>query len=250
MDHGSYLEQIEAQSIALRAAAELAGPDAPAPTCPPWNVHALVSHIAAVHAWVLVAVGSPPGPHPPGFPTPPAEWPSLVGWWDEQRGRLLDTLASTDPDQPCWAFRTAPQRVGLWSRRQAHETAIHRLDAEFAAAGNDLADAVPTLMFDSEFAADGIEELFEVPMQVVFRHREPSGLEGTVLLHAADAGRTWQITLRPGKPPGFGPAKGAGVDTDTSITGTADAVYRAVWGRPSTAVVTGNPALLAPITAP
>ena len=46
-----------------------------------------------------------------------------------------------------------PSPLAFWARRQAHETAIHRVDAE-AAAGS-----TPT--YDAAFAIDGIAELLE-----------------------------------------------------------------------------------------
>jgi hypothetical protein len=38
-----------------------------------------------------------------------------------------------DPAVECAAFMTAPSPLAFWTRRQAHETAIHRADAELAA---------------------------------------------------------------------------------------------------------------------
>jgi hypothetical protein len=40
------------------------------------------------------------------------------------------------------------------------------------------------------------------------------------------------------------------IDTDASIVGTADAVYRAAWKRPSTAVVNGDRTLVAALSTP
>ena len=66
---------------------------------------------------------------------------------------MVETLAGTDPDAPCPNFsRSAPQTVGFWRRRQAHETTIHRWDVESAV-------STPSPI-DSRVAADGIDELF------------------------------------------------------------------------------------------
>lgn len=35
----------------------------------------------------------------------------------------------------CWTFLDAPSPLAFWARRQAHETAIHRADAQLAADG-------------------------------------------------------------------------------------------------------------------
>jgi len=43
-------------------------------------------------------------------------------------------LASAPPDLDCLTFLAAPSPLAMWARRQAHETAIHRVDAESPAA--------------------------------------------------------------------------------------------------------------------
>jgi hypothetical protein len=63
-----------------------------------------------------------------------------------------------------------------------------------------------------------------------------------VLYHAADAGRAWTVRLVPGQLPQT--AAEAGTEPDASVIGLADAVYRAAWGRPSGAVVSGDSAMV------
>ncbi|OLF04484.1 hypothetical protein BLA60_40575 [Actinophytocola xinjiangensis] len=248
MEYGEYLDQIEHQASALRAAAVAAGPDVPVPPCPEWTVHRLVRHIAKVHNWVgkaLVTDPSAPEPHPD---RPPESWPDLLSWWDDQVGALLGALRARDPAEPAWVFAVAAEpAAAFWARRQAHETAVHRLDAEHAAARSDRADSVPALVFDPRFAADGIDELLVLMTPRRYR-RETVTVEGTVLFHAADAGRAWLVTLRPGQPPLIGPA--TEVDSDASVVGTADAVYRAAWHRPSHAVVSGDRTLVDALRTP
>jgi uncharacterized protein (TIGR03083 family) len=242
VDFDAYLEQVREQADALRAAAVAAGPDAGVPTTPGWTVLRLVRHIARVHSWVVLALDSDPaGPRPEAEP-PPEEWESLLAYWDDRLAALLGELRRRGPDASAWTFGVHAT-CGWWARRQAHETAIHRLDAEHAAHG----DAVEHLVFAPVFAADGIDEA--VTFMLPRRNAEASG---TVLFHAADAGRAWIVTATAGKPPQARAATelDTGLDTDASVVGTADAVYRAVWGRPSTAVVGGDPAVVAGLRTP
>lgn len=248
MDFSSYLDRIRTQSEALLAAARAAGPGAEVSTCPPWTVHELVAHAAGAQAWATDATGTPADSHPPAFREQPAEWEALLDWARQRPTELTERLRDIGPDAECWTFRSAPSRSGTWARRAAHETAIHRLDAEFARAGGVAPDAVPTLLFDPEFAADGIDEFLGVIMPTAVRHRDPIAVSGTVLLHAADAGHAWLVTLEPGESPVVQPS--AEIEADATIAGTADAVYRAIWCRPSTAVVTGDATLLDPLSAP
>ncbi len=250
MDFASYLDRIEQQANALRVAAVQAGPGTAVPTCPEWTVAHLVRHIARVHNMVVKALGSPPEAERVRADAPPEEWDALLAWWDEQTAVLLADLRAKGPDTPCWTFGMridAVARSGFWARRQAHETAIHRLDAEHAATGSADASAVPSLVFDSDLAADGIDEVLTMMVPRRLAREEPD-IEGTVLFHAADAGRAWHVRLKRGEVPEVGPA--TEIDADASVVGTADAVYRAAWRRPSTAIITGDRALVEALRTP
>ncbi|NKQ55083.1 maleylpyruvate isomerase family mycothiol-dependent enzyme [Amycolatopsis sp. K13G38] len=238
MRHADFLTAIGKQCDSLRAAALTAGPDAEVPSCPGWTVSRLVAHLARVQSWVRKSLADPSG-RDVKADRPPQAWDELLPWWDEQRTEMIEGL--TDPDVPAWLpFTRYPQVTGSWARRQAHEAAIHRLDAELACG------PAPSLLFDSEFAADGIDELLAwlVPTRGDWSQ---SRAAGSVVVHAADAGRTWTVVLEPGSAPRV---EDGGLDGDVVIAGTADAVYRRVWRRPSEAKVTGNTALLEPLAGP
>lgn len=238
MEYDAYLEQVREQAAALRAAAVHAGPDAPVPTCPGWTVHRLVSHIARVHDRVVLSLDADPAGDAPKQERAPEDWDALLAHWDERAATMLAELTRRGPGSPAWAF-AGNTGTTFWARRQAHETAVHRLDAEHAAHGAD----VPHLVFDPAFAADGIDEVLTVLVA-----RYPTEVSGTVLVHAADAGRAWLVTMAAGEPTQIAPARE--IEADASIVGTADAVYRALWGRPSTAVVGGDPAIVAALRTP
>jgi uncharacterized protein (TIGR03083 family) len=236
-----YLDQVQEQAAALRAAAVQAGQDAEVPTAPGWNVLRLVRHIARVHNWVVLSIDAASTGKDPVAARPPADWDAALAYWDTQVVAMLTALRERGPDAPARTFG-AIGTTAWWARRQAHETAIHRLDAEHAAHG----DAVDHLVFDPEFAADGIDEALSF-----MATRKPADASGTVLFHAADAGRAWLVTATAGEPPrsveidsSTNSSTNTGLDAGASVVGTADAVYRAVWKRPSHAVVAGDRALV------
>lgn len=232
------MHAIEVHSDGLQAAAVTAGPDTAVPSCPGWTVHRLVRHIARVHSSVVAATNDPSGTRARGA-TAPEEWDALLAWWEEQR-KALRTVFSGNPQAPAWLpFPAYPPTVSSWARRMAHEAAIHRLDAELARGGD-------TVLFDPAFAADGIDELLTMMLP---QHHDWSSYtaDGTVLLHADNADRQWAIRLAPGQPPQLvEPSR----EPDVTIEGTADSLYRAVWRRPTTATITGDPALLEPLSPP
>ncbi|PRX45519.1 uncharacterized protein (TIGR03083 family) [Prauserella shujinwangii] len=197
-------------------------------------------HIARVHSWTVAAGADPSGENVRAG-TPPDDWDALLAWWEEQR-EALRKMFTAGPDAPAWlSFGNYTRTVGSWARRQAHEAAIHRIDAELARGGG-------TVQFDPAFAGDGIDELLAM---LVWGRRDWSAFaaDGTVLVHAEDIGRLWTLRLLPGKAPRLADTEQP-FEPDVTVEGSADAVYRAVWRRPSAASVTGDAALLEPLAAP
>lgn len=233
-----FVAQIENQASSMRSAAVKAGPSAPVPSCPEWTVLELVRHQASVHSWAAQAIVTAPEAGLPAWPKAPEDWDEALAWWDSQVQTLVANLRDTPADSPAWTF-DGTNRAGWWARRQAHETSIHRLDAELAT-GHD----VPTLLFDSAFAADGIDEFLTVMVPRQLQKGRVISATGRILVHAADAGRAWEVTLVAGKAPVVSAVHDSAVDSDATIAGTADAIYRALWGRPSHAIVSGDASLL------
>lgn len=247
MDNASYLTQVDEQCAAMRAAAVAAGPDAAVASCPGWTMQRLVGHLARVYNWVHKSLTTGLAADPPRADRPPADWTELLAWWDAQRTAMVADLRAAAPETRTHPFLPGlPTTAAFWARRQAHETAIHRLDAELAA-------GTPTPAFAPEFAADGIDELFTVMLPGIADQRPPVARDGRAVFHATDTDNAWAVTLRAGEPMHVqvvaGQA-GLGGDAEAGVVGTADAVYRAVWNRPSDAVVSGDPRVLEPLRSP
>ncbi len=163
--------------------------EAAVPSCPDWNVGDLALHLGRVHRWadgLVAALAEEPQAAIEAFADP---GPPTAGWLRSGGTSLLDTLRGADPDAPMWAWG-ADQHVRFWSRRQLHETLVHRIDAELAA-------GLPSAVVP-DVAADGIDELLvNLPAAARFSPRV-ANLRGDgrrLALEPSDAERSWTIAL-------------------------------------------------------
>src|SRR5262249_27180621 len=130
----------------LASAADGGDPDAPLPYCPDWKLRDVVQHTGEVHRWATDVVANGRTEPTDSDPTYPNDG-ELVGWFREGHVALVDALTNAPDDLDCFAFLPAPTPLAFWARRQAHETAIHRVDAESATRTR--------TPFVSDFATDG-----------------------------------------------------------------------------------------------
>lgn len=236
MDTADFLQTLDREGRLLAAAAAEAGTAAKVPTCPEWQVRDLLRHTGAVHRWAagFVADGYG-GPRPLGD-GPALDGDELVDWYQESHRRLVETLAAAPADVACWTFHPAPSAspLAFWTRRQAHETAVHRFDAESAAGGT--ASPIAT-----DFAVDGVDELLRG-----FHARPKSRVrteEARVLrVRALDADAVWTVRLS-GRPPVT--SRDESGEAEAELAGPADQLYLALWNRLPLPQVTGDAALAA-----
>jgi len=263
-DVPGYVGALRRQGELLAGAAERAGLIAAVPSCPGWAVRDLLKHTGYVHRWATGFVAE-------GLTRPvdaseeeilgegPAD-AELPGWFREGHAALVRTLGAAAPSLNCWAFLAAPSPLAFWARRQAHETAIHRVDAEQAAntAGQAASSAgqaasAPgsaalgnSAAFEPAFAADGVDELLMGFLARGIRRGNWAGLGGSLAIHADDGtagGADWMIASNPDAPsvsPGTGRA-------DCDVSGPASELYLMLWnrGRADQLEVKGDPSILA-----
>ena len=106
--------------------------------------------------------------------------------WTDERRRSEEGIRRLRAPLRASGLAT-PSPLAFWARRQAHETAIHRVDAELAHGA--------VTPFDADFAADGVDELI---MGFFGRGTaDPVAGPRTLQVVAADAGQQWQATLTP-----------------------------------------------------
>jgi uncharacterized protein (TIGR03083 family) len=180
-----YRAAIRTEADALVAAAERAPLDATIPSCPDWDVAELLGHMGRVYRWAAACVETNALVSPHDLPRPP-ERNERVAWVHEGATRILEVL-DQPADAPAWTW--APSgTVGFWQRRQAHESAVHRVDAELASG--------PPARVPRDLAVDGIDEwLALLPNR--FGVPPITGNGETVHLHCTDGDGEWLIRLAP-----------------------------------------------------
>ena len=220
MDIATHLNALEHEGRLLADSAGSAGLDADVPACPDWQVRDLLQHVGQVHRWALsyLSTGRTTPPDADDSPAQPPPDGQLLDWFRDGHADLLTTLTDAPDDLQCWAFLPAPSPRAFWARRQAHETAVHRADAQLAAGTE------PT--YDAAFAADGIDELllgfFARP-----RGRLVADPAVRLGLRASDTGDAWTMTIGPDSRT---TTRGAD-DADCVVKGNAADLYLLLWNR-------------------
>jgi uncharacterized protein (TIGR03083 family) len=226
MEIPEHIDALGVEGERLAQAAAEAGPDAKVPTCPEWTVRDLVQHQGGVHRWAAIYVREArTEPIDDDLEVVVGGWPAdadLVPWFREGYGLLIDALRGAPADLDCYTFLRAPSPLAMWARRQAHETAIHRVDAE-SAVGR-LTPHTPAL------AGDGIDELLTcfAPRRSGRYRLDPAR---TMDVHATDTGATWSVEVGADR---ITTVRSASEAPDLVVRGVAPDLYLWLWNRAGT----------------
>lgn len=211
-----FLDRIKADSARLAEVGRM-GTEAEVPACPGWTVGVLIEHVAAVYLHKVVAMrtNAQPDPWPPDFTgREPLEL------FDEARTSLIAELEKRDPSEPAWTFWAEDQTTGFWFRRMAHESAVHRVDAEQA---HDVQTPV-----DPELAVDGVDEVLTLMLGGPWWDDDTEvPVDATV--RVTSDGRSWTCAV---DRLSATVTQGAGEDeVDAEIFGEPDDLFLWLWGR-------------------
>ncbi len=243
MEIETHIEAVHREGRQLAAAASRAGMDAPIPWCPGWDTRELLRHLSEIHLWAASHVARRAVREGVSeLADLEAAWPDLANFWPDDEAlidyylatnaNLVAELESAPSDLATWTFLRAPSPRQMWARRQAHETAIHRFDAESA--------TTSVSGFDPAFASDGIDEI----LTAMAPRNDGLPLESnvTMAIRPTDVPERWLVTLGPD---GIETVR-ADSPADLVLTGLASDLYLAVWNRgDDTAIeLTGDPTVL------
>ena len=230
LDPDRYLEHVadDGERLVEAAAAHL---DAPVPWCPGWVGRDVISHTGVVHRHktAIVADRLLENPDPDEAPV---DDPALLAWYREGLAGMLAALGDTDSAAAVWTWHSPEQTVGFWVRRMAHETAIHRADAESTAG--------PITPLDPTLAADGVDEVLG-PIMAAYTtdpawEFAPDG--STVEVRLPDVGEVRHLVMGSGKHgPGWLYEEGPAAGPAAVIEAPASALDLWAWGRADEAVL-------------
>lgn len=236
MEVAEHIDFLQREGDLLATAATDVDPDAPVATCPDWKLRDLLRHIGGIHRWAATTVREArterinttleqiAGP-----------WPDdadLVPWFRAGHTALVQTLRDADPELECWSFFAAPTPVAFWARRQTHETAIHRADAESCTGS--------ISPFAPELATDGINEILFgfAARKGRYPHADPPP---RLHLRATDVGQEWLAQLGPERVEVIvGTDVATAPPSDCTVDAPASDVYLLLWNRMSPDALRGS----------
>src|ERR1035438_1724482 len=180
-----FCAEIRASTATLASIIDGADLTQPVPTCPNWTLRQLATHVGRAHRWAAEIVATRSAEFIPFRAVPDGRLPDdpgrHVGWLRGGAERLIAAVREAGTD-PVWAFgRLRP--ASFWARRMAHETAVHRADAEI------VVGRAPVI--DASIAVDGIDEwlAFEDLLDGGQDSRLGALADGELLhIHATDEG--------------------------------------------------------------
>jgi len=215
MEYEEFVEHVRLDGERLATVAE-GDLGTTVPSCPNWTVRDLVAHVAQVyeHKIECTRLGHAPDPWPPDWPG--AEEP--VAWYRDALARLLAMFQASDAATPSATWWPADQTVGFWARRMAHETAVHRVDAELARGAETPIDAA--------LATDGVDEILRIMLEGDWSDDADDAATGQRVA-IETGGRMWEVRLDRGA---MTVVDGDG-SADAGLSGEPSDVLLWLWGR-------------------
>ncbi len=184
MDSSDYLAALGRDGLAFRHSVSAVSLDAPVASCPGWRNRDLIWHLSEVlYFWAtVVTMRAATWKDVPRVEQVPDE--ELLANFDRMLARTVEVLSDADPSTPVWSWSEQGD-VAFVIRRMAHETAVHRWDADC------LVGEPPDI--DAALASDGIDEFLEHFLADIAEGAAPVG--GSVHIHCGDVAGEW--TIRP-----------------------------------------------------
>ncbi len=213
LEYPTYLDHIRTESARFRAVLADCDPSARVPTCPEWDAADLLWHLAKVQLfWAKIIRHRPASPADPEVGEEdaaqrPESYAELLDAFDDYSHALATELERAGPEAEAWHW-SGDNRAGTSYRRQAHEAAIHRIDAELTA-------GVAVTPLNAALADDGVAEVLGVMYGGAPEWGSFAGSGETIAVHMTDTGTDLLVEL--GKFSGTDPEDGKSYEDEDDI---------------------------------
>ncbi|MGC2167495.1 MAG: maleylpyruvate isomerase family mycothiol-dependent enzyme [Acidimicrobiales bacterium] len=153
MNHQEYCDAVTIEVDRFADGYASADRSARVPSCPDWSVQDLARHLGTIHRWATTLVAERASARISRANMLFDDDVIDDQWIREGGEALVEVLRAADPDESMWAWGV-DQHVRFWSRRQLHETFVHRLDLELATGTLSVVDPDVALDAVDEFLAN------------------------------------------------------------------------------------------------
>ncbi len=227
--YGRLLEVLEVEGQLMASAALGADPNLPVRFAEGMTLGETVRHVGSVYRMVVAWLRAEA--QPTRWQRAPVPGQSLVEYLRAGHREILTELSAHDPAEGAPTWWPLDQTYGFWYRRLAHESAVHRIDVQQAAATM----TVGAYSIDDEIAYDGVDEI----LSLWFTHRlgvlgVTNSWTGRV---AVVAGRRRWIAQIAATGTASWPAE-PGEPADASVSSDPAGMYLWLWGRRSSGTAT------------
>ncbi|KAA2256521.1 maleylpyruvate isomerase family mycothiol-dependent enzyme [Solihabitans fulvus] len=221
LEYGRLLDVLAVEGELLAETTRGRPPGRPVPNCPGLTLGETARHVGSTYRMVLswLRDGRQPGQwqQDPGAGEDTADY-LLAGLRE-----LLDELAAHRPEESCPTWWPRDTSYGFWRRRMAHETTVHRIDAQ------DAAGVAPDPIAD-DVAIDGVDEV----LTLWFTHRlSVLGVAGTRngLVAVRTGGEAWLARAGPAGSAAWRAVPEELGQAQATVSGEPRDVYLWLWGR-------------------
>ncbi|OLF16857.1 maleylpyruvate isomerase N-terminal domain-containing protein [Actinophytocola xanthii] len=222
-DYGRLLEVLDVEGDLLASSAGGADPALAVPNAPGMTLGGTVRHVGSVYRMVVAWVRAG-GHQPTRWQRAPEDGQTLEDYLRTGHRALVEQLAEHDPEEACSTWWPLHQAYGFWYRRMAHESTIHRIDVQQAAAGMTVG------AISEDVALDGVDEI----LSLWFTHRlgvlgVANSWRGQVAVVAG--GQQWIASMSAGGTSAWRAGEDEIEGVDASVTSDPTGMFLWLWGR-------------------
>lgn len=194
------------------------------PSCPGWSTNDLAKHMGHVYLGQAYVVETGVKAEAKEHLAPYARTENVLEFMGWGFSAIVKALDVSRPERKTWSWHHMDNTVDFWFRRMAHETVIHRIDAELACG------LVTTIAED--LALDGVDEVLDFLPLLGSWESAPNQAFGIVSISAVGSKQDthWEIEFTADEATVV-KAEGVNPLARLKISGTPEAMDLYLWGR-------------------